>query len=206
MSFSGSSAWRGFLSYCSIRLFAGVSLHPVDDLNIGPHFWRITPAFAGDLRSLFTRSPQKTSKKFFQSTPNYDSGKVSFLFILLHCFEVLRLAEKRNSCGECQDSCRLFSLCRFETEVLFRGPFSFRVEPNDFDWLPVPYLSRPTTGVFLPGLLVHLSSLTQFNDLSPRVTIIWRYEADLAMQMHSIVPMYECINPSLRPVFGGKGP
>ena len=40
--------------------------------------------------------------------------------------------------GGCQDSCRLFSLCRFGTEVLLGGSFSFRVEPNSFSWLPVP--------------------------------------------------------------------
>lgn len=58
---------------------------------------------------------------------------------------------------------------RFRTEILFGGPFSFGVQSNDCDWIPVSCLPGPTTGILLPGLLVNLFSFAQFSGLLPIV-------------------------------------
>lgn len=93
----------------------------------------------------------------------------------------------------------------YVTKVLLGEPFLLWVESNDFDRLPISYLSGPASRVLLSSQLVNFFTFGQFRNLFTIMSIIRSYETDLAMEMLAVVPLNEPIDPALCILLADKG-
>jgi hypothetical protein len=120
---------------------------------------------------------------------------------------LLRIMRKapNNGFGGCQDSCRLFRLCRLVTKVLFGGPFLLWIESYDFNRFPVASFSTPAVWVLLSCLGVNFFPFVQDRFFSAVVPIIRCHKANFAVQVIGVVPLHKAIDPALCVLLTGKG-